>query len=356
MGMNSSPQIIYDDTFNAIPRIGYGNVSLEEWMSLSTKGDSSFFDFRKGLTALLAAEDNKQTPYWGFEDNYYNILASFAWNGIRIPGYTVNGQQTNVNSIVIAGKLTTPPFSGNLLSAVQPLLSINYQTSSSSDFPYEQAYFDTFVGNGADSVLLISPDPSLLANQNVWNAAAQTTQSILYGCAFVCATQRDSATCMSQCLANQNLQSSLRGYVPGYPNVYYVYTLYGPTDDIPAATPCNTGTCGQSLQKNDHNNGIYNNLHRTISIRLGDMSGIAVSSNPLSFGKLYYRLMTQDTSGNWISSATRGEQWMLIWSPNPANGGCTIASDKDNSWLIETIFLLLAVSILLKGAKYAKLH
>ena len=86
------------------------------------------------------------------------------------------------------------------------------------------------------------------------------------------------------------------------------------------------------------------------------MSGIAASSNPLSFGKLYYRLMTQDTSGNWVSSATRGEQWMLIWSPNPTNGGCTIASDRDNSWLIETIFLLLVVTILLEVAKYAKRH
>ncbi|MGB9736537.1 MAG: hypothetical protein ACP5JP_09910 [bacterium] len=84
------------------------------------------------------------------------------------------------------------------------------------------------------------------------------------------------------------------------------------------------------------------------------MSNLAVSQNPLSFPKLYYRLMTQDISGNWISSATRGEQWMLIWSPNPTNGGCTIASDKDNSWLIETIFLLLAVTILLEVAKYAK--
>ncbi|MGB9736536.1 MAG: hypothetical protein ACPL1H_09960, partial [bacterium] len=98
-------------------------------------------DIRQGLTAMLAAEDNKQLNYLGFEDNYYNILASFAWNGIRIPGYTVNGQQTNANSIVIAGKLTTPPFSGNLSSAVQPLLSINYQTSS--DFPDEQVSFDT---------------------------------------------------------------------------------------------------------------------------------------------------------------------------------------------------------------------
>ena len=345
MGMNSSPQIIYDDTFNAIPRIGKGE------------------DIRQGLAAMLAAEDNKQTPYWGFEDNYYNILASFAWSGIRIPSYTVNGQQTNANSIVIAGKLTTAPFSGNPnnpnvpLKAVQPLLSINYQTSSSSEFPYEYAYFDTFVGNGADSVLLISPDPSLLANQNVWNAAAQTTQSIIYGCAFVCATQRDAATCMSQCLANQNLQSSLRGYVPGYPNVYYVYTQYGSTDDLSAATICSPDkVCGQTLQNNDHNKGIYNNLHRTISIRLNDVSGIAASSNPLSFGKLYYRLMTQDTSGNWISSATRGEQWMLIWSPNPTNGGCTIAYDKGNSWLIETIFLLLAVIIFLEVAKYAKRH
>jgi hypothetical protein len=316
---------------------------------------------------MLAAEDNKETPYWGFEDNYYNILASFAWEGIRIPSYTVDGNQTSVNSIVIGGiikntgrcaDIVYPPYitvsPPPSCAGVQPLLSVNYSTSS--DFPDEKVSFDTFVGNGADSVLLISPDPSLLANQNMWNAAAQTPQSILYGCAFVCATQRDSATCMSQCLTNQNLQSSLRGYVPGYPNVYYVYTLYGPTDDIPAATPCNTGTCGQSLQKNDHNNGIYNNLHRTISIRLGDMSGIAVSSNPLSFGKLYYRLMTQDTSGNWISSATRGEQWMLIWSPNPTNGGCTIAYDKDNSWLIETVFLLLAVTILLEVVKNAKRH
>ena len=53
---------------------------------------------------------------------------------------------------------------------------------------------------------------------------------------------------------------------------------------------------------------------------------------------------------------TRGEQWMLIWSPNPTNGGCTIVSDRDNSWLIETIFLLLAVTILLEVAKYAKRH
>ncbi|MCL4479281.1 MAG: hypothetical protein M1381_09335 [Deltaproteobacteria bacterium] len=66
--------------------------------------------------------------------------------------------------------------------------------------------------------------------------------------------------------------------------------------------------------------------------------------------------MTQDTSGNWISSATIGEQWMLIWSPNPTNGGCTIAYDKGNSWLIEVIFLLLAVTILLEVAKYAKWH
>ena len=53
-GMHSSPQIIYDDTFNAIPRIG--------------KGDN----IQNGLAAMLAAEDNKQTPYWGFEDNYYH--------------------------------------------------------------------------------------------------------------------------------------------------------------------------------------------------------------------------------------------------------------------------------------------
>ena len=332
IGMHSSPQIIYDDTFNAIPRIG--------------KGDN----IQNGLAAMLAAEDNKQTPYWGFEDNYYNILASFAWNGIRIPGYTVNGQQTNTNSIVIAGKLTTSPFSGNVSSAVQPLLSINYQTSSA--FPDEQVSFDTFVGNGADSVLLISPNPSLLANPDVWNTAVQIPQSIIYGCAFVCVTQRDPATCISQCLANQHLQNYLRGYVPaGYPDVYYVYTIYGPQDDLPAGT-----TGGQEAQERDHENGIYNNLHRTISIRLGAMSEIAVSQNPLSFPKLYYRLMTQDTSGNWVSSATRGEQCMLIWSPNPTNGGCTIASDKDNSWWIETIFILLAVSILLKGAGYAKRH
>ncbi|MGC8901611.1 MAG: hypothetical protein ACP5OF_09165 [bacterium] len=84
------------------------------------------------------------------------------------------------------------------------------------------------------------------------------------------------------------------------------------------------------------------------------MSNLAVSQNPLSFPKLYYRLMTQDISGNWISSATRGEQWMLIWSPNPTNGGCTIAYSSTDGWLIETIFLLLAVTILLEVAKYAK--
>ncbi len=273
IAMHISPQIIYDDTFNAFPRIGNGG------------------DIRQGLAAMLAAEDNKQTPYWGFEDNYYNILASFAWNGIRIPSYTVNGQQTNANSIVIAGKLTTPPFSGNVSSAVQPLLSINYQTSS--DFPDEQVSFDTFVGNGADSVLLISPDPSLLANQNVWNAAMSTVNVNALVCAF----------CKVDQLPNCPCPPATSGYVNGYPNVYYVFTQYSTTDDLPAGTPG-----GQTEQHTDHDNGIYNNLHKTISIRLGDMSGIAASSNPLSFGKLYYRLMTQDTSGNWVSSATRGEQ------------------------------------------------
>ncbi len=242
--------------------------------------------YREKSLSVRFFPNSATTPYWGFEDNYDNILASFAWNGIRIPSYTVNGQQTNTNSIVIAGKLTTSPFNNNdnAPDEVQPLLSINYQTSS--DFPDEQVSFDTFVGNGADSVLLISPNPAPLANQTVWNAAMSTVNANVLTCVF----------CQLIGLTNCPCPPATSGYVNGYPNVYYVFTQYSTTDDLPAGTPG-----GQTEQHTDHDNGIYNNLHKTISIRLGDMSGIAASSNPLSFGKLYYRLMTQDTSGNWVS-------------------------------------------------------
>ncbi|MCL5278165.1 MAG: hypothetical protein M1517_10400 [Deltaproteobacteria bacterium] len=92
-----------------------------------------------------------------------------------------------------------------------------------------------------------------------------------------------------------------------------------------------------------------------VTLRLGDMSCIAASSSPLSFGKLYYRLVTYYADEGWITSATtHGEQSIFIYSPNPTNGGCTIAQDVDNSWLIEFLFLSVAIVIFVKAVKYAK--
>jgi len=297
INISGHPQIIYDDTFNAIYRIG------------------SSFSFEKGLVAMLAAEDNKSNVL-GFEHEYYNILASFAWEGIRIPAYTLNGQPTTTNLLVIGGQCASKNASGNCTS-VKPLLAVNYRDSS--DFNNEHIYFDEFSGRGTYTIILLSPNAQSLSDENIWDEAFHDSYS------------GNTQGCLSSA------------------QVYYADTFFHSADDLQAGT-----SGGRTLQAQEHAKGIYNNLHKTVALRLGDMSCIAASSSPLSFGKLYYRLVTYYADEGWITSATHGEQSILIYSPNPAGGGCTIAQGEGHSRLFEFLFVGFIIIIFIKMVRYAK--